>query len=149
MKSTAVQNLDISSPDFKYGEKIPAKYSCDGEGINPALEIDGIPEGTKTLALIIEDPDAPKGTYDHWLVWNIEPRKRISEHSNPGVSGNNSSGKTGYHPPCPPKGEHRYYFHVYALDAELDLPAGESREKLESAMEEHVIGKGTIMGKYR
>jgi Raf kinase inhibitor-like YbhB/YbcL family protein len=145
---TAIQLMGISSPAFGEDEVIPVKYSCEGEGINPPLEISNIPVETQTLALIVEDPDAPNGTYDHWIVWNIEPLPVIDENSNPGVSGSNSAGKTGYHPPCPPSGAHRYYFHVFALDTEIDLLAGEPKEKLLRAMETHILAKGSLMGRY-
>jgi Raf kinase inhibitor-like YbhB/YbcL family protein len=141
--------LTVSSPAFRYEGMIPSKYTCDGESINPPLQIDQIPEETKTLAIIMEDPDAPKGTYDHWLLWNISPINRISENSIPGISGINGSGKTGYHPPCPPSGSHRYYFHVYALDTALDLEAGTNKEALQKAMKTHILAKGTLMGHYQ
>jgi len=148
MATTAIRQLELSSPAFKAEGTIPAQYTCDGEGINPPLRINKIPENAQTLALIVEDPDAPNGTYDHWVVWNIKPVSNIAENSNPGISGNNSAGKTGYHPPCPPKGAHRYYFHVYALDRELDLMHGESKESLQRAMKSHILAEGTIMGRY-
>lgn len=148
MAKTAIGQLRVSSPAFQHEGTLPAQYTCDGDGINPPLEIRDIPDGTHTLALIVEDPDAPKGTFDHWVVWNIRPHAVIGEHSNPGISGNNSAGLTGYHPPCPPKGSHRYYFHVFALDSQLDLTPGESKEKLQQAMEPHIVAKGTIMGRY-
>lgn len=148
METTAIQQLAISSSMFINEGNIPAKYTCDGEGINPPLEISNIPEGTQAFALIVEDPDAPRSTYCHWIAWNIKPVNVIKESFNPGISGNNSAGKTGYHPPCPPTGAHRYYFHVFALDSKLDLAPGESKEKLQQAMQGHILGKGTIMGKY-
>ena len=143
------KELKISSPSFNNEGEIPSKYTCDGEGINPALRIENIPEDTKTLALIVEDPDAPNGVFDHWIVWNINPVTRIEEQSNPGTSGNNSAGKSGYHPPCPPAGSHRYYFYVFALDATLDLLAGTNKQELKSAMEGHVMAKGSLMGHYK
>ncbi|WP_205512100.1 YbhB/YbcL family Raf kinase inhibitor-like protein [Longitalea arenae] len=149
MKTTAIAQLDISSPVFGDEGDIPAKYTCNGEGINPPLEIHNIPEGTQTLAIIVEDPDAPNGIYDHWVVWNIPPVTAIHENSNPGISGDNSAGKTGYHPPCPPTGTHRYFFHVYALDNHLDLTPGAPKEALQQAMEAHIIAQGTIMGTYK
>jgi Raf kinase inhibitor-like YbhB/YbcL family protein len=148
MATITTLQLAISSPAFNYEENIPAKYTCDGEGVNPPLHIENIPETAQTLALIVEDPDAPKGTYDHWVVWNIKLASNIKEDSNPGISGNNSAGKTGYHPPCPPKGAHRYYFHVYALDTHLDLAPGSTKADLQQAMKEHILAKGTIMGRY-
>jgi Raf kinase inhibitor-like YbhB/YbcL family protein len=149
MAEVKTETLTVSSPAFRYEGMIPSKYTCDGESINPPLQIDQIPEETKTLAIIMEDPDAPKGTYDHWLLWNISPKNRISENSIPGISGINSSGKTGYHAPCPPSGSHRYYFHVYALDTTLDLGAGSNKEALQKAMKTHILAKGTLMGHYQ
>jgi Raf kinase inhibitor-like YbhB/YbcL family protein len=144
-----VLELTIYTPAFQPGGMIDPKYTCDGNRVNPPLQINNIPEGTQSLALIVEDPDAPSGTYDHWVVWNIEPTSQIEEKSNPGTSGNNSAGRTGYYPPCPPSGTHRYYFHVFAVDTMLDLSQGESKTKLQQAMKGHILAKGTIMGKYQ
>lgn len=149
MEKTAVAQLTISTPALQQGRDIAVKYTCDDEGINPPLEIGNLPHGTQTLALIMEDPDAPGGTYDHWIEWNIPPAPLIEENSNPGISGTNSAGKTGYHPPCPPHGSHRYYFHVFALDTELQLEPGATRLALQGAMQGHILAKGTLMGKYK
>src|ERR1700710_1594086 len=92
----------ISSPAFENGGTIPSQYTCDGDEINPPLNIANIPHGAQTLALIVEDPDAPRGTFDHWLVWNVPRTGRINENTSPGISGTNGAGKTGYHGPCPP-----------------------------------------------
>jgi len=148
MATTEIQQLELLSPAFEADDIIPVKYTCDGEGINPPLEIHNIPDDAETLALIVEDPDAPGGTFDHWLMWNIQPVDLIDENTIPGISGTNSAGKTGYHPPCPPKGVHRYYFHVYALDSELDLAPHASKENLLQAMKSHILAEGTIMGRY-
>ena len=142
------KELKISSPAFNNEGKIPSKYTCDGEGINPSLRIENLPEDTKTLALIVEDPDAPDGVFDHWIVWNINPLAKIEEQSHPGTSGVNSAGKSGYHPPCPPDGSHRYYFFVYALNAALDLLAGGDKKELQAAMKGHILAKGSLMGRY-
>lgn len=149
MANKATGNLIISSPAFQNEGIIPAKYTCDGEDINPPLKVDKIPEGTQTLAIIVEDPDAPKGTFDHWLVWNIPPKNSIAENRIPGISGKNGAGKTGYHGPCPPSGYHRYYFHVFALDNSLDLEAGVDKKALQQAMEPHILAKGSLMGRYQ
>lgn len=141
--------LKITSPAFEYDGNIPAKYTCDGEEVNPPLFIDGIPEEAITMALIVEDPDAPKGIFDHWVVWNIDPISPIDENSRPGISGKNSAGKTGYHGPCPPDGVHRYYFYLFALDTEIDLPAGTDKEALRRAMEGHIVAHGSTMGRYK
>ena len=143
-----VSELKISSPAFENEGALPAKYTCDGQGVNPPLHIENIPQGAKTLALIAEDPDAPGGLFEHWIVWNIDPVVNIDEASNPGTSGDNSAGKTGYHPPCPPSGSHRYYFHVFALNAPLNLLTGSRKKDLETAMEGHIMAKGSIMAHY-
>jgi Raf kinase inhibitor-like YbhB/YbcL family protein len=147
MPTTKHDTLIISSPAFENEGDIPSKYTCDGEEINPPLNVDNIPEGTQTLAIIAEDPDAPKGTFDHWLVWNIPPESIIEENRIPGISGKNGAGKTGYHGPCPPSGSHRYYFYVFALDSSLDLPGGADKKTLKGAIEPHLLAKGTLMGR--
>lgn len=142
------KTLEVRSTVFSQNGHIPAVYTCEGEDINPPLEIGNIPQNTKTLAIIMEDPDAPMGTFDHWLVWNIPPNAAITERSNPGISGTNSFGKTGYGGPCPPSGVHRYYFRVYALDNELNLLAGADKKTLLQAMEGHILCQGELMGRY-
>lgn len=146
---TGLPKLFVQSPAFAHNGHIPAHYSCEGENINPPIEISDIPEGTKTLALIMEDPDAPNGVFDHWLLWNLLPGQTIGEKTDLGVSGMNSFGKTGYGGPCPPSGTHRYYFRVYALDKELSVAAGQSKTELMEDMEGHVLGFGELMGRYR
>jgi len=145
-----MKKLIISSPEFTEDGIIPIKYTADGEGINPPLVIDNIPDGTQYMALIMEDPDAPKGTFTHWVLWDILPVNSIGENTSPGVSGRNSLGKTGYVPPNPPAttGEHRYYFHIYALDTGLELPTGSDRKALEAAIKGHVTAQGTLMAHY-
>ncbi|RYG01381.1 MAG: YbhB/YbcL family Raf kinase inhibitor-like protein, partial [Chitinophagaceae bacterium] len=103
---------------------------------------------TQSLDLLLEDPDAPGGTYDHWIVWNIPPTTRIEEDSNPGISGSNSADRTGYRSPCPPDGSHRYFFSVYALDAELDLAPGATKAELKKIMKNHILAKGSVMAQY-
>ncbi len=141
--------LDVTSTAFEEGGYIPTKYTCEGEDINPPLRIQQIPHGTQTLGIIVEDPDAPKGVYDHWVLWNIERTELIGENTLPGISGRNSSGKTGYMGPCPPSGSHRYFFNVFALDVMLDLEAGSQKQQLEEAMEGHIIARGSLMGYYQ
>lgn len=148
MINTKQQVLTISSTAFQNETDIPARYTCDGEDINPPLTVADMPEEARTLAIIMEDPDAPKGTFTHWLVWNIPVSHHIKEQTNPGISGNNSAGKTGYHGPCPPSGSHRYYFHVYALNDHLDLPVGADRVSLEKSMADHILAQGSIMAHY-
>ena len=149
MKNNEIIQLLVSSPAFENEGDIPAKYTCEGEDINPQLTVDNIPENTKTLAIIVEDPDAPKGTFDHWLVWNVPPESIIEENRIPGISGTNGAGKTGYYGPCPPSGTHRYYFHVFALDSSLDLQGGIDKKTLQNAMDSHIVAKGTLMGRYK
>lgn len=142
--------LTLRSKAFRQGELIPQKYTCEGDNINPPVEISGMPEGTATLALIVEDPDAPKGVFDHWVVWNIPPEKAaVAENSIPGISGHNGYRKTGYAGPCPPSGSHHYHFKAYALDTGLDLPAGSAKQALLEAMEGHVLASGELVGIYR
>lgn len=145
---TVIEEITINSTAFAQGGDIPRKYACDGDGLNPPLQIGNLPEGTQSVALIMDDPDAPSGLFTHWIEWNIPPGAAIAENSNPGISGTGTSGKTGYHPPCPPGGRHRYYFRLYALDAALDLPAGSNRDILENAMQQHIIAQGELMGYY-
>jgi Raf kinase inhibitor-like YbhB/YbcL family protein len=146
--TTEITTLTVTSVAFSHGGHIPKKYSCEGEDINPPLEVSDFPEATKTLAIIMEDPDATHGIFDHWLVWNIPPNEPIAENSVPGIAGRNSFGKTGYGGPCPPSGSHRYFIKVYALDTSLDLLAGSNKKALLNAMQKHIIGSGEIMARY-
>ena len=141
-----MNNLIITSPSFSEGMDIPVKFSCKGENINPAIQIGSLPAETKSLALILEDPDAPRGIFDHWVVWNLQPVDRIAENSKDGIQGNNGKGETGYTGPCPPSGTHRYQFKVYALDSMLDLPVGTNKKNLMNSMAEHVIAGGELTG---
>lgn len=142
-------SLQVHSHAFAHNGHVPPEYTCQGKNYNPPLEISHIPAATRTLALIMEDPDAPNGTFDHWLLWNIPPNAAIAEQSNPGISGTNDFGKTGYGGPCPPSGSHRYFFRVFALDTELDLPAGSKKAALLEAMEGHILAKGELMALYK
>jgi Raf kinase inhibitor-like YbhB/YbcL family protein len=140
--------LSVTSPAFKHNGSIPAKYTCDGSNINPELIIGDLPADTKSLALIMEDPDAPGGTYVHWIMWNIPPVKKIEEKSSQGTQGKNERNENKYYGPCPPGGMHHYHFRVYALDAKLELPAETNKSALLKAMEEHIIGSGELTGTY-
>jgi Raf kinase inhibitor-like YbhB/YbcL family protein len=142
--------MTIKSPAFHQGGDIPAKFTCDGGGASPPLQISGIPSDAKSLVLIADDPDAPSGVFTHWLVWNIPPQTNsVTEGSAPkGVHGTNDFGKSGFGAPCPPSGAHRYYFKVFALDRELALPSGAKRSQLETAMKDHIIAQGELMGLY-
>ncbi len=143
--------LKISSPVFDNNGMIPKKYTCDGEDINPPLLIDGVPEGTKSLALIVDDPDAPMGTWVHWVVWNINADTReIGEgEKTGGVEGMNDFRKHSYGGPCPPSGTHRYFFKVYALDSELNIPDNSDKDAVEEAMSGHILDKAELVGLYR
>lgn len=141
----------IISPAFENNGKIPVQYTCDGAGINPPLVIEDVPEVTKSLVLIVDDPDAPINVYVHWLVWNIPANiHEIEEDSVPSgaVQGTNSSGQTDYVSPCPPNGTHRYYFKIYALDTELDLTSDRRAKDLEEAIASHIIDKAVLVGTY-
>jgi len=153
MKQSEVQTdykvLNISSSAFQPGGDIPKKYTCEGENISPPLHIGGTPEKAKSLALIVDDPDAPGGTFVHWIAWNIPIMHHIDEEELPGDQGVNDFGEMGYGGPCPPSGTHRYYFKVYALDDLLDLDEGSTKQALESAMDGHILAFGELMGRYR
>jgi Raf kinase inhibitor-like YbhB/YbcL family protein len=146
-----VKALIVKSPAFESNKKIPIKYTCQGDSLSPPLTIEAIPSDAKTLALILDDPDAVSGTFDHWVVWNIPAStKTIEENKAPmGTEGLNSGRKPGYYPPCPPSGSHRYIFKVYALDQALTLGANSRKKDVEKAMEGHVLAKGELIGLYR
>jgi len=144
-----MKELRITSPVFKNNGFIPVKYTCEGDDVNPPLTIEGIPEGTKSLVLIVDDPDATMGTWDHWVVWNIPPVEKIEENSVPGTEGLNDFRRHSYGGPCPPSGTHRYFFKVYALDINLDLHPNSRKKDVEKAMKEHMLAKGEVIGLYR
>lgn len=149
MNNENANNLKISSPAFEDGGNLPVKYSCDGSGVNPPLKIKGFPTATQTFALILEDPDAPSGSFIHWLCWNLPPVEDITENSTPGLQGKNSAGKKGYTAPCPPAGKpHHYIFKIYALDSKLELSENASRTELEKAMQGHILAQGQLTGLY-
>jgi len=141
--------LNITSDAFIQGATIPRRYTCDGVNINPPFEVYNIPAGTQTIAIIMEDPDAPQGTFTHWLAWNLPPDISIPEGRKHQMSGINSAGTAGYYGPCPPSGVHRYYFNIYALDAALSLENGAGRAALEMEIEKHVLAAGSLMGLYQ
>jgi Raf kinase inhibitor-like YbhB/YbcL family protein len=146
----------LKSTAFSEGGAIPKKYTCDGSDLSPALTWAGAPAGTKSLALIVDDPDAPVGTWTHWTVWNISPEAALPEGlakveslSDGTRQGRNDFKRIGYGGPCPPPGKpHRYFFKLYALDAKLDVKPGASRKELEGAMKGHVLGQKELMGRY-
>jgi phosphatidylethanolamine-binding protein (PEBP) family uncharacterized protein len=131
--------FSLTSTAFEDGAAIPRLYSCEGEDLSPPLAWSEAPEDAKSLALIVDDPDAPSGTFLHWLAWGIDPR-----------SGGLLDGESGYRGPCPPPGHgpHRYFFRLYALDQQLDLAPGASREELEGAMQGHVLAGAELVGTY-
>jgi len=150
-------NMNLSSSAFDEGGMIPSKYTCDGADVSPPLKWGSLPDGTKSLALICDDPDAPMGTWVHWVYYDI-PAETIDlpEHISPdehpapgGVQGINDFRRIGYGGPCPPGGIHRYYFKLYALDTLLNLSPGVTKKQVLKAMENHIIGHVQLMGKYR
>jgi len=145
-----VTELTVRSPAFPHEETIPSKYTCDGENLSPPLAIDDIPEGTASLVLIMEDPDSPNGTWDHWVMFNMPANTdRVGEGDAPkGTSGKNTWGAAEYGGPCPHDGEHRYVFNVYALDTSLRLFEGTPKEEVLEAMKGHILAKGELMGRY-
>lgn len=148
MTTVARAVLNVKSPAFENNKKIPFKYSCDGANMNPPMVIENLPENTVTMALVVDDPDAPGGTFDHWIMWNIPPMEKINENSAPGVQGKNSRRENKYSGPCPPGGVHHYHFKFYALDTSLNLPASTDKKSLLKSMESHIIAEGELIGLY-
>ncbi len=147
-----MEALKLSSPAFGHNQMIPAKYTCDGADINPPLAIGNVPPAARSLALIVDDPDAPSGMWVHWVVWNIDPKTTdIDEDSIPaGASqGMNDFRKTDYGGPCPPSGTHRYFFKLYALDAKLDPGKGANKAAVERALKGHIVGQTELIGQYK
>jgi len=163
--------ITLKSSAFNNNEPIPVKYTCSGSGFSPQLSWDTI-QDAKSYVLLVEDPDAPVGRYTHWIVYNIPGQvvtvteqiarkteeiiqttlgisENMSGHEIGALEGINSSGKPGYVPPCPPMGTHRYYFTIYALDVVLNLPDHASKQAVEAAMQNHIIGKGSLVGTFR
>lgn len=143
------RQLTVSSPAFQSGGLIPVQYTCDGVNVSPPLDIGNIPHETTSLAMIVDDPDAPIGTWVHWLIWNIPVTGHLKENDVRGTEGINDFQQRHYGGPCPPSGTHRYFFKVYALNALLDLPATTNKRDLEKAMSEHIIAFGELMGLYQ
>ena len=149
--------LKVTSTAFNEGQPIPKQYTCDGINISPPLEWSGVPKTAKTIAIICDDPDAPAGTWVHWVLYNLPADKIGLIENTPateilpggGLQGTNDFKKIGYGGPCPPSGTHRYFFKLYALDAELSLKSGATKADLEKAMEGHIVSQGRLMGTYR
>ena len=149
--------MKLVSSAFKEGESIPRQFTCDGINVSPPLEWSGVPSTAKTIAIIADDPDAPSGTWVHWVLYNL-PADNIGlvENLPPGENmksggfqGKTDFGKAGYGGPCPPSGTHRYFFKVYAVDSELSLKAGAAKDELVKAMEGHIVAQAQLMGTYR
>ena len=140
--------VGLSSPAFASMGDIPTKYTCEGQNINPPLMIGELPSGTKSLVLIVDDPDADKKVFDHWVVYNIAPTNAIKENSKPGIEGKNGKGEKAYTGPCPPTGKHHYYFKIYALDTELKLKDPDKAAVMK-AMQDHILASGQVVGLYQ
>jgi len=149
--------IKITSPAFQDGGLIPPKYTADGANVSPPLQWDSVPEGTKSIALICDDPDAPVGTWVHWVLFNLPPETReLAENipadralPNGASQGTSDFGRIGYGGPAPPSGTHRYFFKIYALDTQIDLAAGAKKPQLLKAMNGHILGQGQLIGKYK
>jgi len=143
--------MKIESEAFIHKQPIPPKYTCDGQNVSPPLKFDDIPEKAKSLALIVDDPDAPKGLFTHWVVWNLPPNlKVLSEGMRVPRQGKNTYGVALYKGPCPPPGPvHRYFFKLYALDQMIGIPEGSTKAQLEAAMEGHVLETAELIGTYQ
>ncbi|HET7227967.1 MAG TPA: YbhB/YbcL family Raf kinase inhibitor-like protein [Chthoniobacterales bacterium] len=147
----AASSVSVATSAFQAGGDIPAKFTCNGANVNPALKINGVPNEAKSLVLIVDDPDAPRALFTHWILWNIDPKTTdIGENSVPagGVQGTNDFGKRNYGGPCPPSGTHRYFFKIFALDMKLDLKPGARRADLDAAMKSHILAQGELMARY-
>jgi len=141
--------MTLTSPEFEHNQFIPRKFTCEGDDVNPALIIEDVPKEAKSLALIMDDPDASMGTWVHWVVFDIPVKNRIEENSIPGKQGINNAGQKNYHGPCPPSGVHRYFFKLYALDTLLNLKEGISKGGLEKAMQGHILAEAELIGLYK
>jgi Raf kinase inhibitor-like YbhB/YbcL family protein len=155
---SGVGQIQLTSAAFAYGEKIPVRFTCEGEDVSPPLQWSGAPVDTRSFALICEDPDAPRGTWIHWVLYNlpsgavelVQGVPPLPELPSGARQGGNDFGKIGYGGPCPPPGKpHRYFFRLYALDILLSLTPGATRDELEAAMNQHILAQGTLMGTYQ
>jgi len=140
--------MKLTSPAFDNESFIPEVYTCVGSDINPRLDITDIPEKSASLALIMDDPDAPGGTFVHWVVYDMPVMPSIEEDSVPGIQGANDFQRVDYGGPCPPGGTHRYYFKLYALDRKLELQPGVKKAELEQHMQGHILGRAELMGRF-
>lgn len=149
-------SIKLTSPAFEEGGMFPSKYTCDSDDISPRLDWGNIPEGTKSIAIIMDDPDAPRDTWVHWVIYNIRPDiNGLDENLPPNevlndgsLQGSNSWGSIGYGGPCPPRGVHRYFFKIYALDSLTLVEPGATKEDLLKSMGTHILDQGQLMGRY-
>jgi Raf kinase inhibitor-like YbhB/YbcL family protein len=144
-------DFKLTSSAFDDGQEIPSRHSCEGDDLSPPLSWSGVPQGTRSLALIVDDPDAPGGTFTHWLAWGLEPASGgIGEGEVAAVEGRNDFGTVEYRGPCPPPGHgpHRYFFRLHAVDADIGLEPGADKQDLERALEGHVLGSAGLIGRY-
>lgn len=151
LNMNAASSISVTTPAFQAGGDVAAKFTCNGANVNPELRINGVPSEAKSLVLIVDDPDAPRGLFTHWIVWNIDPKATdIGENSAPagGIQGTNDFGKRNYGGPCPPSGTHRYFFKIYALDTKLDLKPSARRAEVDAAMRGHTLAQGELMARY-
>lgn len=142
--------MKIESSAFSHNQTIPPKYTCNGENISPPLKFEAIPDNAQSLALIVDDPDAPMGTWVHWVVYNINPNTTVfAENTKEATQGINDFREIGYGGPCPPFGTHRYFFKLYAVDKKLNLPQGATKAQVESAIKGHIIESAELIGLYK
>ncbi|HSG32422.1 MAG TPA: YbhB/YbcL family Raf kinase inhibitor-like protein [Thermodesulfobacteriota bacterium] len=149
-------SIKLTSPAFENGSMIPVRYTCDGNDISPRLNWENIPDGTESIAIIMDDPDAPRGTWVHWVIYNLSPdADELPENiateetvQDGAIQGKNSWGTIGYGGPCPPGGVHRYFFKIYALDSGPPAHPGATKEQLLESMSGHILDEGQLMGKY-
>ncbi len=155
--ATRRDTMELNSSAFSQGRAIPTKYTCDGKDVSPPLTWTETPPGTKSLALIADDPDAPMGTWVHWVIYNLPPAMRQLPEELPTdgrlpdgtIQGKTDFGRPGYGGPCPPSGTHRYFFHLFALDTTLALPPASTSKQLKAAMQGHILAEAQLMGTYR
>lgn len=149
--------MELKSAAFSQGQAIPARYTCDGKDVSPLLTWTEGPRGTRSFALIADDPDAPTGTWVHWVIYNLPPATRQIPEGVPAderlpdgtIQGKTDFGRTGYGGPCPPSGTHRYFFRLFALDTALSLPPASTAKQLKKAMQGHILAEAEVMGTYR
>ena len=150
-------SIQITSSAFKHEGMIPARFTCDGEDISPPLKWENLPQSTQSIAIIADDPDAPMGTFVHWVLYNLPANTRQLPEAVPAkevlddgaVQGKTDFGRFGYGGPCPPSGTHRYFFKIYALDKRLEIVGIADKSRLLNAMQGHIVGQGELMGKYK